>query len=326
MRRRRIQRKKRIIRLFLLLMTIICILSFVVSKYAVDQKGQQKTIATVSSDEDSVVILPSPTLANGEQESLLLQQAVANALVGTKGNYGIAIKHLDTHEYYFSNEQRVYKTGSLYKLWIMGTTFEQIQKGKLHESDVLTQNLAKLREKFHVATESGEPKDQKLTMTVGEALEKMITVSDNYAAWLLTEKVGLSKVSVYLQRNGFTHSKIGTADGYPVTTAFDVMLFFEKLSKGELADQSSTEKMITLLKRQRLNTKLPKYLPDNVAIAHKTGELEPFTHDAGIVYTSKGSYIIVVLSESTSRYQAEDRIADISKAAYIHFMKETLTP
>jgi beta-lactamase class A len=205
----------------------------------------------------------------------------------------------------------------------MGTVFEQIQQGKLHEGDILSQDLSKLREKFHVATESGEPADQKITMTVGEALEKMITVSDNYAAWLLTEKIGLSNVSLYLKKNGFTHSKLGAVDGYPVTTAFDIMLFFEKLSKRELADKASTDKMITLLKRQRLNTKLPKYLPDEVVIAHKTGELEPFTHDAGIVYTNKGSYFIAVLSESTSRYQAEERIADVSEAAYIHFMKET---
>ena len=98
-----------------------------------------------------------------------------------------------------------------------------------------------------------------------------------------------------------------------------MMLFFEKLSKGELADKSSTDKMITLLKRQRLNTKLPKYLPDEIVIAHKTGELGAVSHDAGIIYLPSGDYSIVILSESDNPPGAVERIAQMSKNVYDYF-------
>ena len=79
--------------------------------------------------------------------------------------------------------------------------------------------------------------------------------------------------------------------------------------------------MLDLLKKQKLNNKLPANLPEGVEIAHKTGEIGYFTHDAGIVYTSKGDYIIVVLSQSDMPSAAEDRIASISKNVYDYFQK-----
>ena len=79
--------------------------------------------------------------------------------------------------------------------------------------------------------------------------------------------------------------------------------------------------MIALLKQQTLNDKLPKYLPENVEIAHKTGEIDRFSHDAGIVFFEKGDYIIVVLSETDNSPAANERIADISKKVFEYFNK-----
>jgi beta-lactamase class A len=79
--------------------------------------------------------------------------------------------------------------------------------------------------------------------------------------------------------------------------------------------------MIDLLKRQRLNSKIPKYLPSEIQIAHKTGELFEASHDAGIVYSPNGDYIIVILSESdeASRPLANERLAQVSKEVYNYF-------
>lgn len=78
----------------------------------------------------------------------------------------------------------------------------------------------------------------------------------------------------------------------PTTTSFDIALFFEKLYKGELANEENTQKMLDLLKKQELNNKLSKYLPEEIDVAHKTGEIGWFSHDAGIVYTNYGDYSI----------------------------------
>ena len=78
--------------------------------------------------------------------------------------------------------------------------------------------------------------------------------------------------------------------------------------------------MIGLLKMQKLNEKLPKYLPNGTVVAHKTGEIDFLTHDAGIIYTKNGDYIIAIFSESDYPPGAKERIAQISKAVYNYFL------
>lgn len=248
-----------------------------------------------------------------------LEKAVLGALAGTRGKYGIAIKNLKTREVYFSNEHREFDSTSLYKLWIMAVVFNQIQKVVLSEDQILSQDVEVLNKKFFIASESAELTEGKITSSVHTALEKMITISDNYSALLLTEKVRLSNVASFLQKNGLNGSRVGTHGEIPTSTASDITLFFEKLYKGELGDKNATEAMISLLKKQALNGKLPKYLPNNVVVAHKTGELGSFTHDAGIVYTQQGDYIITILSESNNPKGAVERIANVSREVYKHF-------
>ena len=98
--------------------------------------------------------------------------------------------------------------------------------------------------------------------------------------------------------------------------------FFEKLYKGELIDPMYSQKMLTLLKAQQINHKIPKYLPDTVMIAHKTGELDEFSHDAGIVYTAEGDYVIVLLSDSDNPRAAEEVLARTSESIYSYFTSE----
>lgn len=250
-----------------------------------------------------------------------LKGAVEASLVGEEGKYGIVIKNLKTNETYFFKEHQQFDSASLYKLWVMAAVFDQINQGKLQEDQKLKEEVSILNEKFHIASESAELTEGAVEFTVRDALEKMITISDNYAALLLTAKIRLSTVAAFLEEHGFKESKVSRDDQNPVTTASDIELFLEKLYRSELADPDTTEKMLALLRRQRLNEKLPKKLPKDVVIAHKTGELGTLSHDSGIVYGPKGDYIIVVLSDSKKRLETDARIATISRAVYDYFSK-----
>ncbi len=266
---------------------------------------------------------PNPTyiLFPTHTPSAPLGNAIQNALVGTLGSYGIVVKHLKTGEFYVSNEHKIYKSGSLYKLWVMAVVYKQIQNGSLHKDDVLKQSIVTLNNEFFISPEYAEQTDGSIELSVSDALDQMITISDNYAALLLADKVGIKNIASFLQDNGFGESKVGINGNDPTITPYDTAIFFEKLYKGEFADKTYTDEMLKLLKTQKLNDKIPKYLPEDIMSAHKTGELDQFTHDAGIVYTTTGDYIIVVLSESDDPLQAKERIANVSKAVYTHFAK-----
>jgi beta-lactamase class A len=320
---------KRVLLLFLFIPAIL----FTV-KVLMDHSQQIKKVAGLSTSRELISPLSSITPA----EESHLGEFIKEQLSGTTGSYGVVVVNLETDESSFLNEHTTFKTGSLYKLWVMATAFEQIKAGKLRETDILSQDINVLHNKFGLASPSAQintqpsdapspsedPNANKITMSVGEALEKMITVSDNYAALLLTERIRLINLSAFLDKNNFSESMVGIKGGDPITSSYDMALFLKKLYKGELADKEYTDKMLSLLKRQRLNAKLPKYLPKDTVIAHKTGELDEFTHDVGIVYAPSGNYIIVVLTESTSRYQAEERISLVSQAVYKYFKNQEL--
>lgn len=249
-----------------------------------------------------------------------LEQVVTKALAGVRGTYSVTVKNLKTGEEYSIDEGKSYRTGSLYKLWVMATAFEQIENGVLIGDETLTGNIMDLNEKFNIDPQLRELTTGTINFTVNSALTQMISISHNYASLLLSEKVGLSNVELFLDKFGFKESKIG--ENAPVATASDIALFLEKLYKGELASPEYTSKMIELLKAQKLNDKLPKYLPAGTVVAHKTGEIDFLTHDAGIVYTKNGDYIIVVFSESDYPPGAKERIAQISKAVYNYFLEK----
>ncbi len=245
-----------------------------------------------------------------------LKEVIEKKKEGIAGTYGIIVKNLKTGQSYSSNEERSFEAGSLYKLWVMLTAFEQIEKGELKEGEVLSEDIADLNNAFNISSKDAELTEGGITLSVKDALEQMITISHNYAALLLAQRVKISSVSTYLKAHNFNDSNVGEP---PKTTAFDIALLLEKLYKGELANPENTQKMLELLKRQKLNDGLPKYLPEGTQVGHKTGDIGWFKHDVGIVFQSSGDYIIVVLSESNSPSGAQEKIAEISKAVFEFF-------
>lgn len=263
---------------------------------------------------DSDIISPVLSPAAKESKWNLIDSIVAEELTGTSGSYGIAVMNLQTNENFFLNEHRKFKTASLYKLWVMSEAYRQIENNTLIKSTYLTDDVVSINKRFNIATESAEKTEGSVSMTVEDALSRMITYSDNYSALLLSTKLKLSNINSFLKLNQFIDSKVGTT--LPITSAFDMVRFFEKLYRNEFYGIKSNTEMLALLKNQKIKRKLPRYLPTNTAIAHKTGELDGLTHDAGIVYSPSGDYIIVVLSESNDPKGAEEKIARISEGIY----------
>lgn len=312
------RKRKKIIRLtafFLLILTLI-IFFFVRGLTNISHVKQKRTLnstATITHIPDN-----TPTI-DLSQSSIQLGNAVQGALIGTHGSYGVVVENLKTNEKYFQDPQKQYIAGSLYKLWVMAAVYQQIKQGKLHENDILIKDASILNREFGIDPNDAEKTAGMVTYSVKDALYQMITISDNYAALLLTDKIGISTLTSFLSKYGFTGSRLGLDGQPPVTTALDIANFFEKLYSGKLIDKSSSDKMTSLLKQQKLNDKIPEYLPFDVTVAHKTGELDNVTHDAGIVYGPSGDYIIVVLSEIDDRQLANERIANVSKAVYLYF-------
>lgn len=258
-----------------------------------------------------------------------LEKITEDAFEKNDGRYAVVIKNLKTDEFYSYNGDDKFNSASLYKLWIMAVAFQKIKDGVLDENETLSAPVQKLNDILSTATLTptpdnvtptpsiGEP--ERVSMRAGFAMENMITLSDNYAALLLASRSGTLSVTNFLKDYGFRNSNFKEP---PQTTASDIALYYEKLYKGGLVDKEYSARMIEILKNQTLNDRIPKYLPKDIDVAHKTGELFNVKHDAGIVFTSQGDYIIVVLSETKDSRIASEIIAKYSKEIYDYFTKD----
>lgn len=299
--------------LFLFILTGIIITSAYIRLQFVESDSlEAKVLRPVASP-----ITKSVEIINTARQSDGLENAILPIIENKQGTYSAVIKNLKTGEFYNLNENRKYSSASLYKLWTMGTVYQQIEDGKLTKDKTVSAGIETLNNAFGLG-EDAEQTEGTITRTIEEAVEQMITISHNYSAILLTYTLKNATVRKFLADNQLTNSKTGSP---PTTNASDIAKYYEKLYKGDLVSKEASAEMIEILKRQKLNDRIPKYLPKETFIAHKTGELGPVKHDAGIVFSDKGDYLIVLMSETSAPLKAAEVEAQISKAVWEYFNK-----
>ncbi len=79
--------------------------------------------------------------------------------------------------------------------------------------------------------------------------------------------------------------------------------------------------MLDILKRQQVRGRLDLALPEELVIAHKTGDLDNLEHDGGIVFLENKPYLICVLTENVrSNREGREIIGEISRMVYEEFL------
>jgi beta-lactamase class A len=102
-------------------------------------------------------------------------------------------------------------------------------------------------------------------------------------------------------------------------TPREISMLLEKLLAGQVADKGPTNEMLKILSRQQFNERLPRWLPYDTRVDHKTGTLLGpvwVVNDAGIIYLPSGEHILIcVFSRGTEMGQTEEQVkAAISNA------------
>ena len=260
--------------------------------------------------------LPSPAVQINKNKAVPQEtknpkvEALVKITQNPEGRWAIFIKDLKTQNTYELNSAEVFGAASIYKLAVMYKAYDAI------ESDQLGKNTLLSGEK--IAPDQTTPfpnQTETVSYSVQEALRLMITISDNNAAILLSEKLGWANIDKFMKQEGFSEINLVGANS-PNVTARSISALLEKIYKKEAVNKKYSGEMIGLLLAQKVNDRIPKYLPANIKVAHKTGELEDLRHDAGIVYGKKGDYIFVFLSATAKPLDASETIATLSKEIF----------
>ena len=199
-------------------------------------------------------------------------------------------------------------TASLYKLGVLMEAERRIDAGQLHYSDPITIGADDV-------TEEGSAYGPGTVLSIDDALEAMITVSDNGAALALWHRFGGATIDATLERAGMPDLLSFDAEGNTLTTPHATGTFFQRLARKELVSAAASDRMLARLERQTLNDRLPALLPKQTVVAHKTGNLAGLTHDAGIIFTPGGPRVVVVMTWDAFD-GANAFIADVAAVLY----------
>jgi beta-lactamase class A len=265
----------------------------------------------------------------------LLKEEILSAFENEEGTFAMAFKNLDNGETLFINEKENFHAASTMKTPVMIELYKQANHGHFNLSDSIL-----IKDEFYSIVDSsrykmdiGEDSEAKLYDLVGKKLPiselnyEMITKSSNLATNILIDLVDAKKVTKTMRDLGAPDIKVlrGVEDIKAFekglsnsTTAYDLLVIFEKLAKGEAVNAVSSESMLKVLRKQYFNDIIPVYLPDDVTVAHKTGSITGVHHDSGLITLPDGTqYVLVLLSKELSDFdQGTETLARVSKMIY----------
>ncbi|MGD9569130.1 MAG: serine hydrolase [Sedimentibacter sp.] len=278
---------------------------------------------------------------------------------------GVGYKNLKTKEEFYYNGDDLFPAASVFKVLILTELFNQKIQNKIDLNERYTYKENQISLGSGVLRELSRP----IEMSYKDYATLMMIISDNTASDVMLNKVGKSNVKLMIDKLSLKNTKsdlackdllLGmygvTKSDTPeiiqekikekkvekecpilvncqiennVTSPKDMVELFSKIYNKEILDANSCDEMIGIMKSCQTNTRIPRWLPENVSIAHKTGTLDRIANDVGIVYTDEADYIIVVFYNGN---KADDEfykknvkgtfgdkfIADISRDLYNH--------
>jgi beta-lactamase class A len=276
-----------------------------------------------------------------------LQTQVAQIASLHRGKVALFAEDLATHETVSIDPDRPVQTASVIKLAILYEALEQIRAGKVHFEDKIMVTPADRVPGSGVLTLLDAP----LTVTFKDVLTLMVMMSDNSAANLAMDHLGIANIDdrmvklglkdTYLYKKVFTPVAPGTIlppdykqFGLGKTTARQMAALMTRFVECQLADpaqpsaSSDAELCRTALKMlhvQFYRSAIPRYLDGmpgatGDSIANKTGSLDAVRNDVAAISTKNGLVVIAAFTYENKDHswgaeqEGELTIAKLAKA------------
>jgi len=279
--------------------------------------GESKVMLIHSPQNHSVLIRllsagDSLDLMSGEvaSKSATLDEKVKTRIAAFKGTVSLFAKNLDTGETYaFSADDRV-RTASTIKIAVMVEAFARVAEGKAKWSDELVLTKAARYGGSGVLPEIGDG----LRLTLRDAVNLMMTVSDNTATNLVLDYLSTDAVNERMDSHGFKQIRIlrrvGSGGdsregkipdnkrfGLGVATPREWVALMEKLDRGQIINEAASKEMIELMKREQNHFAIGRSMPD-LPMASKYGALDQLRSAVGIIYSPNGRIAMAISCDS----------------------------
>lgn len=263
-------------------------------------------------------------------------------LSSQKGVFAIVFKDLTNPDnIILINENEIFHAASTIKTAVMCEIMNRVDKGilSLNDSVLIKNEFKSIVDGSSFSMDLGRDSGEKFYDLIGQKasiydlMVDMIINSSNLATNILIEIVGATKVTALMRQIGANNIQVlrGVEDTKAfekglnnVTTALDMLKIYEAIYFNKIASKNSCDIMLEILKRQNHNDIIPKNLPKNVQVAHKTGTIDKVVHDCAIVYPGGGNdYVLIYLSKQVESNEiSQNTGAEISNIIYKEIMGE----
>ena len=253
-----------------------------------------------------------------------LTEIIATIVHAEPGTFSVAVIELSTgRDWVFGSKPM--RAASLIKLFIMVEIFEKINAGQLNPEETVNFSEsdrvdgAGILRHFPAGT----------ARTILELTDLMITESDNIATNLLIDRIGMGSANSHIQRLGCTDTVLrrrmmdfdAAASGRENhTSVADIARLLDHIHRTCCIDATADAAMSRILERQTDRCKIPLLLPPGTVCQHKTGNLPGAEHDAGIIFSPAGPYVLSVMSDGLPDTERGCHVvAKLSRAVYDWF-------
>jgi beta-lactamase class A len=279
------------------------------------------------------LLLALLTTSSSSQGRDGLEARVRSIIAKSGAEVAVAYRAIDGSAELMIDPDKPFHAASTMKVPVMIELFRQASAGQLSLDEQLpiTNEFHSIVDGSVYQLDPGDDSDSVVyanagkTMSLRDLCEQMITVSSNFAANLLIERLGVENIRHTVTRLGADGMQVlrGVEDNKAfdrgmnnTTTARGLMVLMEKIATGHAVNPSADAEMAAMLKRQHFNDAIPAGLPPGTVVGHKTGSITKIHNDAAIVYGPKPYVLVVLVRGIQDQKVSAALIASISREVW----------
>lgn len=261
----------------------------------------------------SLAFLPKiQFLSNPKKESLRAETQIKRIVSASKGNYAVYFIDLKNENLSFGiNENAQYTAFSLNKVPIVAVLYNKAFQKEIKLEEQITLQEDDIQDYGTGSLRYEEPGSVYSLKTLANlALNK----SDNTAAHILANKIGLENIQKQIENWDLKQTDMENDK----TSLSDMYLLFKTIYKGEIAGPLLAKELLGFMKNTDIEDRLPKNLPKEVNVYHKTADGVGSIYDIGIIEGKDFVYFLGVLTADTGDQEEETKaaISEISKKVF----------
>lgn len=286
----------------------------------------------------SVPAAGQATTARGGQQSAAaavaddLDARVREEVSKFRGRVSLFAKNLDTGaEYSYGGDDRV-RTASTIKVAVMVEAFARVAEGRARWADELVLTKEKKVAGSGILAELSDG----LRLTLRDAVNLMMILSDNTATNLVVELLTADAVNARMQSLGLKETRLmrkigggGESEegkreasrrfGLGRTTPREMVTLLEKLERGEVVSPEASKEMLELMRREQGREGIWRRL-SGAPRATKSGALDALRANVGVIHHPRGRVALAVTCDDmpavewtpdNPAYQLMSRLSEI---------------